>query len=171
MLVSLPASDIRLINIYWAGERSFLICLKRSAESVQHEPSCLLADSQLPVQLHTGYAFEVGGKQVNPYSPMTKPDLGGLHYRSCLDTEHRSLLAVTATIIHTRMLDITQDICRSAIRTARRSLPAYISDPCFCFRLVIEHFRYLQKGNSFAPIVTGCIHGFAVSVTGTFTTK
>ena len=69
MLVAFQPADVGLIDFDRTGEGTG-IARQRLADPMQHEPCCLLADPEIPVELHAGDALQVRDGEVDSKRPI-----------------------------------------------------------------------------------------------------
>ena len=149
VLVALKPAKERLVGLDRAGKQQRL-GLQGFPEPVQHEPSRLLRDAQLPVQAHRGNALDVGQVQVQANRAGAAGHLGVLHDGALADCEHGLLGAVAAAVRHALAPDAALDVERAVARAARSDGPADVFDSRPRLFLGVEHIRDFEQGHALA---------------------
>ena len=170
------AADVRLICPYRTFKQRD-ITLKRLAQPLSQMPCWFLCGFQISMRLHTGYLFQIGGNQIDSDCPFLIARIRAIHNRACLDTEHRTVWAITAKMSHCLVLDVRLIITRLAVRTLRSVRLYLLLEPETGNFIVREHLEQLYQTESFSIpflslwILSWRMLGCSGSATRTLVTK
>ena len=82
MLVGLFAAQVGFVDLDRAYKPFKVAGAPCLADALEHEPSCFLRHTDIPVQLHGRNALEAGQVQVDRDGPLFETDLRAFQYRT-----------------------------------------------------------------------------------------
>ena len=148
MLVAFAAADVGFVHLYVAVEHRHFAALKRRADAVKQMPSGLIADPEIPMQLHRGDAFESGDDLVDGDRPRLVAELGTVHDGALADAE--VLAAVFAAVGHCRLAARDRVALRAAIGAGRAVRPHLSLEPLLGLVVVGEQLEELGERQALA---------------------
>ena len=127
---------------------------------MEHEPSGLLRDAELPVQLHGRDTLEVRHEQIDSDRPQSIRNPRPLHDRSHLHCEHRlgfSRTAIPTAMRHRLVRDSGLHVERATLRAVRAMWPTAFGNPRIGLLLGAENPRDLREGQSLPVCLAWCL--------------
>ena len=148
-----PATHKRLIGLHWSSEPTRERGRPRLTNSVQHEPSRLLRDLEIAVELHARHALERREAQVDADSPLPQLDFRALHRRPGADAEVAP--AIRAPVGHPGVRRRAR-VHTAAVPAAAFARPQHILEPRDRGVLCGKHVRQVDKGEALAVTLSRC---------------
>ena len=158
-VLAFPA-DVGFVDFNRAGEVARLVLRPDLAESVEHEPSGLLSDLEIAVQLHRGDALEAGGLEVDGEDPLAERNLRAFEGGAGFDGEVGA--TVCAAVGRLSMAGL---VCADAAApgAATATGPHLRLEPEASGFLVGEQIAELHQRDPFAPCLAGSLVSHASS--------